>query len=369
MVAASCGGATILRRVRRVLLPMLFVVLALASCGGGAGDRQDAEDLLDKAFSQEIESADLKLEGELQLEGSPAFDRPLRIQASGPFRTNDRKLPSMDVELKVGSDGGGQTVTTGYLSTGDRAFLKFQDVYYEQPAAAVRRANRSIARNKGLRGLGMSPRAWLADADEQGEEEVAGVATRHVSGALDVDAMLVDINRFVRRSGAAIHGVTGERLPQPLSRDDIREIAEVVKDPTFDVYVGKADDIVRRISGRIEFDVPQDRLDDFDGIEGGHIQFSVEFARVNGNQRIEAPPRPRPMSSLTHSLGRGGLFGALGGGGDAPSDAEPTEPPSGTDDDATPETRNFRDYAECLDEARPGDTEALQRCADLLERP
>ena len=369
MVAASCGGATILRRVRRVVLPMLFAVLALASCGGGAGDPEDAEDLLDRAFSQEIQSADLKLEGELQLEGSLALDRPLRIQASGPFRTNHGKLPSMDIELKVGSDGGGQTVTTGYLSTGDRAFLKFQDVYYEQPAAAVRRANRSIAGNKGLRGLGLSPRAWLAHAEDEGEEEVAGVATRHVSGVLDVGAMLVDINRFIRRSGGAIHGVTGERLPEPLSREDIREIADVVKDPTFDVYVGKVDDIVRRISGRIEFDVPQERLEDFDGIEGGHVQFSVELARVNGGQQIEAPPRPRPMSSLTHSLGGGGLFGALGSGGDAPSDAEPTEPPSGADDDTTPETQNFRDYAECLDEARPGDTEALQRCADLLERP
>jgi hypothetical protein len=373
MTSASCGGATIVRRVRRTLLPMLFLVLTLASCGGGGGDREDAENLVDTSFSEEIASADLKFEGELQLEGSLAFDRPLRLQASGPFRTNDGKLPSMDLEIKVGTDGGGQTVTTGYLSTGDRAFLKFQDVYYEQPATAVRRANRSIARrNRGpgsFRELGLNPRAWLEGAEDEGEEEVAGVATRHLSGALEVEALLLDINRFIRRSGAAIHGATGERPPEPLSRQDIREIVEVVEDPTFDVYVGKADDIVRRISGRIEFDVPQERLDDFDGIEGGHIQFSVELARVNGDQEIEAPARARRMSSLTRSLGSGGLFGALGGGGDAPSDAEPSEPPSGPDDGTTPETQNFRDYAECLDEARPGDTEALQRCADLLERP
>jgi hypothetical protein len=36
----------------------------------------------------------------------------------------------------------------------------------------------------------------------------------------------------------------------------------------------------------------------------------------------------------------------------------------GTDD---PEA--FRRYAECLDRARPEDTEELQRCAELLEEP
>ena len=43
-------------------------------------------------------------------------------------------------------DGAGQTIQTGFLSTGDRAFVKFEDVFYEQPAAEVRRANRMIAR-------------------------------------------------------------------------------------------------------------------------------------------------------------------------------------------------------------------------------
>ena len=88
----------------------------------------------------------------------------MRIQASGPFRTNEGKLPSVDLELRVGTDGGGQTVQTGFLSTGDRAFVKFEDVYYEQPAAQVRAANASIRKAGGrgsLRSLGLDPRSWL----------------------------------------------------------------------------------------------------------------------------------------------------------------------------------------------------------------
>ena len=116
---------------------LVFVAVALVSCGGES-DQGNVENLLDKAFRQPVKSADLKLDARLQLKGSESLDRPLRIEASGPFRTNEGKLPSVDLALKVGTDGDGQTVQTGFLSTGDRAFVKFEDVYYEQPAAQVR---------------------------------------------------------------------------------------------------------------------------------------------------------------------------------------------------------------------------------------
>ena len=132
------------------LVVLLFAALALVSCGGG-DDKEDVQDLLDKAFSASIESADLKLDASIQLKGSPGLDRPLRISAAGPFRTNEGKLPSVDVELKIGSDGGGQTVTTGFLSTGDRAFVKFQDVYYEQPESEV--AQGEPSRSRRTRGI------------------------------------------------------------------------------------------------------------------------------------------------------------------------------------------------------------------------
>jgi hypothetical protein len=386
MVTASCGVGTILPPVRRLLLPMLFVALALASCGGG-GDPEDVDELVDSAFSREMASADMKIEAEIQLEGSPVFERPLRIRAAGPFRTNEGKLPSVDLELEMGTDGGGQTVTTGFLSTGDRAFVKFQDVYYELPAAEVRRANRTLARKQdrqgSLRALGLDPRSWLSLAEDKGEEDVAGVETRHVSGTLDVEAFMRDLNRFARKSGSAIGGATGQGPPEPLSREAIRKLGEVVKDPTFDVYVGKEDNIIRRVSGRIEFDVPQDSGDELGGIESGKVQFSVEFRDVNGDQEIEAPRKARPLEKLTRSLGGLDALIDLAGGEDAPTDdgelgtSEPeVTPPSGEgtetspDDSGTePEEEAFREYAECLDDARPEDTEALQNCADLLERP
>ena len=352
--------------MRRLLFALLFATLALASCGGG-DDKENVQDLLDNAFSSSIKSADLKIDASIQLKGSPGLDKPVRISASGPFRINDGKLPSADIDLKIGTDGGGQTVTTGFLSTGDRAFVKFQDIYYEQPAAQVAQANRAIAQNKdkrgSLRALGLDPRSWLSEAKVEGDEEIAGVQTRHVSGKLDVEAVMRNLNAFVRKSGSTLGGATGQTPPKPLSEDDIRKVAEVVRDPTFHVYVGKEDDIIRRVAGKIEFDVPEESRDSLGGIQSGAIEFEVEFSKVNGDQQIEAPANPRPLSDLTTSLGGAGALPGLGGGS---QETTPTPPSS---DGTTPEAQDFQEYADCLDKARPEDTEALQRCAELLQTP
>jgi hypothetical protein len=129
--------------------------------------------------------------------------------------------------------------------------------------------------------------------------------------------------------------------------------------------------------------VPQDRREELGGLEGGKIQFSVEFRDVNGHQEIEAPRKARPLSKLTRSLGGLDALIELAGGDDAPTDQgdlgadEPeVAPPSGdpgseppSDESGTAPEEAFREYAECLDDARPEDTEALQACAELLQRP
>jgi hypothetical protein len=361
---------TILPRVRRLVVLLLLASCVLAACGG-EDDTDSVENLLDRAFSQEIRSADLRLEAEVEMTG--VLEEPIRIEAEGPFRTNEDKLPSADIELRIGSDGGGQTVTSGVLTTGDRAFVKFQDVYYEQPPERVREANEGIRKNsdgggRPLSELGLDPRSWLAEAEQEGDAEVAGVETRHVSGTLDVESLMRNLNEFVERSGSALGGAAGQAPPPRLSDADVRELTEAVKDPSFDIYVGKEDDIIRRVSGRVEFEIPKRSRAGLGGLDGGSIVFSVEFRDVNGDQEIEAPANARPLSDLTESLGAGGLPGGLGGEGEEPEAPGPPDMPSGGSD-RTDDPEAFRRYAECLDRARPEDTDELQRCAELLEKP
>ena len=356
---------TILRRVLRPAL-LLVVAFVLASCGGGGDNSESPEDLLDRAFSHGVQSADLKLDAEVDLKGLLAD--PIRLEAEGPFRRNVDRLPWTDIDLMVGS-GGGQTITSGVLTTGNRAFVKFEDVYFELPAAEVRRANRAIRRSsqrsgRPLSALGLEPRSWLLDARIESDATVGGVETRHVSGALDVESLMRNLNRAARRWSSLLGG--DSTSPAQMSRDDIRRLARAAKAASFDVYVGKHDEIIRRISGKIEFDVPEAGRAGLNGLEGGSITFSLELRDVDGDQTIEAPESARPLSELTQSLGGGGIIGGLvagGSDGSRPGDPEDPSRPS------SPEADAFRRYAECLDKARSEDTEQLQRCADLLAQP
>jgi hypothetical protein len=350
--------------VRRLalLLFVAFGAFTLGSCGGGT-DRQGVENLLDQAFSGQIHSADLKLEAQIELNG--LLKDPIKIEADGPFRTNKGKLPSADIELRIGSGNGGQTITSGVLTTGDRVFLKFQDVYYEQPAAQVRQANQALARGKGSRPLselGLDPRSWLAEAKDEGGAEVSGVDTHHISGTLDVARLMRNLNVFVRKSATALG--TSKGTPPRLTGTDIKALTDAVKNPSFDVYSGKKDNLIRRVSARVEFDIPEANRAALGGLKGGSIVFSVELSKVNGNQKIEAPTHSSPLSKLTNSLG--GAIGALGTGG--ATDQEPG-PEQGQTGGGSANADQFRKYSECLDKARPEDTEQLQRCADLLQQP
>ena len=347
---------------RLAFLLLLLAAWGVASCGGGGDDRESVENLLDTAFSTPIHSADLNLQAEIELKG--LLEDPIKLDAEGPFRTNRGKLPSADIELRVGS-GGGQTISSGVLSTGDRVFVKFQDVYFEQPPAQVRKTNESFARKDGgqsLSQLGLDPRSWIAEAKDKGDTRAAGADTRHVSGTLDIEQLMRNINRFVSKSASALGG--GKQSTPRLTGADIRELASAVKDPSFDVYIGKNDNTIRRIAVRIEFNIPEADRAGLGGLTGGSIVFSVELRDVNGNQKIEAPAHSRPLSELTDSLG--GALGALGGGTVTPDGSSPGD---GSGGGASADSEEFKRYEDCLDKAKPQDTEQLQRCADLLQGP
>ena len=328
----------------RLLAALAAVLLLALASGCGGGDSKQGKALLRRGFDESIGSARVTIDLTAQLDGIPKLQQPLRVQLSGPYRTNGgAKIPSVNWQANVAF--GGQAFTAGLISTGDRAFLLFGGTPYQFAPATVAKLNRSWSARPaggggGVAGLGIDPVRWVTNVSDEGDSDVAGVRTTHVSAQVDIGKLLPDLGKLTARAAAG-------GVPTPaFGPREIAQVEKVVKNPTLDVYVGKRDGKIRRLSTDITFSVPQRSRARFGGLKGGTISLTVELAEVGVPQRILAPVRGRPMAELRKQIGPlNGLGGLLGGAaGRAPS------------------TR----YSQCLAKANPSDTAALQRCTRFL---
>jgi hypothetical protein len=349
------------RPLRAALTLSLLAVVALAGlvgCGGG-GSSKDARALIDKAFNQSISSADMSLNVEAKVDGVAQLQQPISLKLTGPFQSNGKgKLPSLD--FKVSVSGGGQAFSGGVVSTGDNAFLNFQNTNYEVGAAQVAQLNQQLGQQSGsrktLKDFGIDPQAWVKDPEESGDENVNGVDTTHVKAGVDIGKMFSDFNKTIQKAGSM-----STATPQQLTQDQIDQIKQVVKDPKLDVWVGKSDDKIRRLTVSVDFEIPSDQQSKFQGAKGGSLNFSIDFAKVGEPQTITAPPNARPLSDLKQQLGGfGGGLGGLGGSGSSGSGGSGSSGGGAS----TPSQEKIQQYSKCLRNAQPAD---IQKCARFLK--
>ena len=97
---------------------------------------------------------------------------------------------------------------------------------------------------------------------------------------------------------------------------------------------------------------------------------------MNGDQEIEAPARPARWPSSRARWAAAACSAAWGtrraavldDGGGTGTGVAPVQPNGTGTAPNTPDADDFKAYADCLDKARPEDTDALQRCSELLYR-
>ncbi|MEA2273743.1 MAG: hypothetical protein QOI98_2451, partial [Solirubrobacteraceae bacterium] len=314
-----------------------------------------------------------------KIDGVPQLTQPVRFKLGGPYKSNGPKtLPSLNWDVSV--SGGGQTFSAGVISTGDKAFVNFQGTNYEVGAATMARLKQAAAQgntggSKSLKQFGVDPLAWVKDPSVDGESDVAGVTTKHVTTGIDVEKLFKDLNKVVAKAG----GTVGQAAPAQLTPDVINSIKKVVQNPKLDVYVGKDDGKIRRFAVSLDFSVPENAQASARGIKGGNLTISVEFAGIGEPQTIQAPANAKPISELTKQLrGLGGALGATGGigggtsGGSGGSSGLPGGTPGGAPGTTggggkSPTSEQFQKYAQCLNNAKPSDTAALQKCSELLK--
>jgi hypothetical protein len=345
-------------------------VAVVAGCGGGGGgSSEDARALIDKAFKTSIPSADMTLNIQAEVRGVAQLQQPVSLKVAGPYQSNGgKKLPDFNWQVSV--SGGGQAFSGGLISTGDNAYVNFQGTNYEVGADKVAQFNQQLASQTGsgksLKDFGIDPQSWVQDPQDKGDESVNGSDTTHVEATVDVAKMLSDFNKTIQKAGGAM----GSNAPQQLSQDTIDKVSQIVKDPKFDIYVGKDDSRIRRLSVKIDFDIPADQRAQFQGAEGGTISFQIDFAKVGEPQTVTAPQNARPISELQQQLG--GVAPGLGGSGSSPGSggsggSSGSGGSGGSGSGGSPTPAQFEKYSKCLQAADPSDTGAIQNCAKLLK--
>jgi hypothetical protein len=334
-----------LTRIRLLSLAAVSILGAglVAGCGGDDGGDEDPQQVLDETFSndQEVNSGviDLSLSGSAEGEEGGSLDASL----SGPFQgdaSQEGEFPEFDLTASISGEGGGQSIgfEGGLTATADQAFVSYQGTTYEVPKAFYDQIKQAAEQAQAQAGagqdqdagaifdqLGIDPSSWLSEPENEGDEDVEGTETIHIHADANVPRIVEDIGSISEQTGGG-----------QIDEDELAQAEEAIDEASVDVYSGKDDRILRRLTVNLAAD-----------------------------QNIEAPSDAQPFSQLEQDLGLppGLLESALGGGGLGGGGLGGGSLGGGGGGGAGG-GGNTDDYAKCLQQAKTVDE--INACANQL---
>jgi len=350
---------------RLAVLLALLLALGLVACGGsddkGASSSTDVNALLTKTFtgSKQVKSGNLDLKMKIEAQGGQAqLGGPVSISLGGPFQAQEGgKLPKFDLEAAVA--GGGQSITAGATSTGEKGYLSFQGTDYaldeqvfQQFKAGFEQAQQQGSQgNQSFATLGMDPRKWLTDPKNAGDARVGDDDTIKITGGINVARLLDDVNNALEKASALGLGGAGQ-VPERLTEEQKRQVVAAVKDPRVEIYTGKEDTILRRLVVALG-------IDDKSSGSSGTVNFDVSITDLNEDQDIAEPSDAKPFGELLGQLRGLGLGGASGGG------LQQGQGSGGSGGSGGGSAEDFEKFSKCIERAG-NDTQKARACADLL---
>jgi hypothetical protein len=264
----------------------------VAGCGSSGND-EEAADLLKRGFATDVQTGELSLEAEVELNGGP-MDGPLRVRLDGPFRAAGSPTEMPDLDMDFQASGAGESYDGRVVATRENAWVELRGETYEVGEDLWARALEALASqqegSETLGEAGIDPLDWVEGAETDGEEDVAGTRTTKVTARLDVGKLVSDINQL---SPGGAGRLTAEERAQ---------IEEVIDDFEFEAWIGR-DRIWRRLTAETEFEIPEDDRDEFEGLESGRVELEVELDEPNQPVEIEGPAEARPIEELLRQLG------------------------------------------------------------------
>jgi hypothetical protein len=366
---------------RGLRLGLLAALAALAAAGCGSSSGGDATTLLKQTFggSHRVNSGNVTLNLTLTPTGSRSSSAPIALSLGGPFQSlGAGKLPQSNFSVSLSA--GGQHSTLGILSTGTSGYVTLQGTSYQLPQSTFQRIESSfsgLASSAGsgsgssaLSKLGIHPLNWLIGPTIVGDEDVGGAATTHIRAGINVSGLLTDLNTLIQKASTV--GVSAaNQLASGLSASTRSQIASEVRNPTVDVWTGKSDKTIRRLSIQLTLSGAGLVANMLGGARTANFGLTMQYANLNQPQTITAPTAVRPYTEFTTRV-RTFLqslqsVGSSSGSGGSVASTTAGASSTGTTGAGTAggTSKNVSAYSQCI-QAAGNDVSKLQRCAPLV---
>lgn len=337
-------------RIRTFIAVCAVAVIpaAIAGCGGDDSSDVDPQTVLDQTFNNDttVTSGNLSL----SISGSAGDQGSFEAKLEGPFQgdpNNPNAIPQLDWTGSISGSGAGTSISFdgSLVVTEDNAYVEYggntyevgSDLFNQFKQAAETAAQQQTSDTEGLsfseafrqgceqsiKAQGGDPSAcdidfqgWLTDLSSEGTEDIEGTDSDHISGSLNVDAMLQDLVSL----GSSLPQASSSGIP---SDAQVQQIADAVSEASFDLYSTTDDHILDGLDFNLAIDptkIPEAGAAAA-GVDSVDVSFSLRIGGINEEQTIEAPSGAQPIDDLLKSLGvsPGDPLGGLGGlGGSTP---------------------------------------------------
>ena len=369
------------------LLLVCLASVAVAACGSSSGSSsENASSLLKDTFegNHKIDSGNINLALTINPTGSSSISGPVKLSFGGPFRSGGSgKLPQSDFNVTISAEG--QSGSLGVISTGSKGYVTLQGTGYQLPADTFKKLESSVSDvgNSGsssknsttLSSLGLKPLDWLKNPTVVGDETVAGDQTTHIRAAVNVQGLLTDLDTLLKK-GSSLGGSKTASLDNGLSASTKAKIADEVRNTSFDVWTGKDDKMLRKVSIGTTVPVTGQTSTQLGGMTSAAIALTVQYSDLNQPQTIAAPQTLRPYSEFSNKIDsliqtlEGATAATSSGSGSASSGSSSSGSSSSSSSSSSGSglagaTTNVKRYSKCVSDAG-NDISKMQRCASLL---
>jgi hypothetical protein len=289
-------------RILATALAVLALALAAAACGGSSGS--SAQDVVDEATLNGVESGKLDLSLGIDTKGGKGGH--VEIGLSGPFERGEGvRATKLDLTgTAKGTVGGKHVDFEGGLTLlgGHRAYVAFEGTEYKVDPTTYGFANATLGESEEASACreALSERKlseFIADPVEEGSASVGGVSTTKVGGDLDPEALTEALTETTEESLCAEQLKAIPGLGPSLERFEGSPGAGrgAVKHAHVTLYVGD-DHIVRRLQAQVTLEPPAGQAPQ--GVGSAEFNVDLTLADVNEAQTIVAPAGAKPLSDL-----------------------------------------------------------------------